>query len=117
MNTTAQTYSNGHAPMTTYNPFAAGHANGVPVTRPSSNAIADASQQREIAEVQAAMVIAKRFPRDPIEAMDRILHACTRSTLAESALYSYSRGGSDITGPSIRLTCQISQIRRPGGRV
>src|SRR5690606_23861025 len=72
-------------------------------TRASNNAMADAGQQREIAEVQAAMVIAKKFPRDPIEAMDRILQACTRPTLAEGALYSYSRGGSDVTGPSIRL--------------
>lgn len=72
-------------------------------TRASNNAMADAGQQREIAEVQAAMVIAKKFPRDPIAAMDRILQACTRPTLAEGALYSYSRGGSDVTGPSIRL--------------
>lgn len=72
-------------------------------TRESSNAVADAGQQREIAEVQAAMVIAKRFPRNQIEATDKILLACTRPTLAEGALYSYSRGGSEITGPSIRL--------------
>lgn len=81
------------------NPFAAATV----ATRPTSNALADAGQQREIAEVQAAMVIAKRFPRDQIEAMDRILQACTRPSLAEGALYSYSRGGSEITGPSIRL--------------
>jgi len=101
--TATQPYSNGHAPMA-HNPFAGNaSASGASVTRPSSNVMADVSQQRETAEVQAAMVIAKKFPRDPIDAMDRILHACTRATLAESALYSYSRGGSDITGPSIRL--------------
>lgn len=88
----------------TANPF----GTGVTV-RPSNNAIADASQQREIAEVQAAMVIAKRFPRDPVAAMDRILNACSRPTLAESALYTYSRGGTDITGPSIRLAEAIAQ--------
>lgn len=71
--------------------------------RPASNAVAEAGMQREIAEVQAAMVIAKRFPRDPITAMDRILQACTRPSLAEGALYTYARGGNDITGPSIRL--------------
>jgi hypothetical protein len=71
--------------------------------RQPSNAIAEASTHREIAEVQAAMIIAKRFPRDPIVAMDKILQSCTRATLAEGALYSYSRGGSDVTGPSIRL--------------
>lgn len=71
--------------------------------RATNNALADAGQQREIAEVQAAMVIAKRFPRNEIEAMDRIINACTRKSLAETALYSYARGGSEITGPSIRL--------------
>lgn len=80
------------------NPFASQIAR-----RPEQNAVADAGQQREIAEVQAAMVIAKRFPRNQIEATDRILQACTRATLAEGALYSYSRGGQVITGPSIRL--------------
>lgn len=71
--------------------------------RAAQNAVAEAGQQREIAEVQASMVIAKRFPRNPIEAMDKILQACTRPTLADGALYSYSRGGTDVTGPSIRL--------------
>lgn len=65
--------------------------------------LGDAVAQREIAEVQAAMAIAKRFPRNQAKALDRILVACQRPTLAESALYSYARGGTDITGPSIRL--------------
>jgi hypothetical protein len=77
--------------------------------RAANNAQGDAGQQRAIAEVQAAMVIAKRFPRDPVAAMDRILNACTRPTLAEGALYSYSKGGSDVTGPSIRLAEAMAQ--------
>ncbi len=47
--------------------------------------------------------------RDPIDATDRILRACTRPTLAEGALYSYSRGGSEVTGPSIRLAEALAQ--------
>ena len=66
-------------------------------------------QQRAIQEVQAAMVIAKKFPRNPVEAADRILQACSRPTLAEGALYSYNRGGSDVTGPSIRLAEALAQ--------
>lgn len=87
------------------NPF----GSGIVPRRESNNALADAGQQREIAEVQAAMVIAQRFPRDPKIATDRILNACTRPTLAEGALYSYSRGGSEITGPSIRLAEAAAQ--------
>jgi len=73
------------------------------------NAAAEAEQQRAIAETQASMMIAKRFPRDPVEAIDRILNACTRQGLAEEALYSYSRGGTDISGVSIHLAKAVAQ--------
>jgi hypothetical protein len=68
-----------------------------------------ASAQREVTEVQSMMIVAKRFPRDPVEAMDRILQSCARPGLAEHALYEYSRGGSSIDGPSIRLAEAITQ--------
>lgn len=76
---------------------------------PSTSAVAQAESDRAIQEVQAAMVVAKRFPRDPVAAMDKVLKDCTRRTLAESALYSYSRGGADVTGPSIRLAESAAQ--------
>lgn len=78
-------------------------------TRPSTNAIAQATESREIAEVQAAVVMAKRFARDQVQAWDRIMAACKRPTLAEAALYEYSRGGTPITGPTIRLAEAIAQ--------
>jgi hypothetical protein len=80
-----------------------------PVARKEHNAVAEVEQARAVAETQGSMVIAKRFPRDPIAAMDRILNACTRPTLAEGALYTYARGGTDITGPSIRLAEALAQ--------
>jgi len=64
---------------------------------------------RQAQEVQAAMVIAKRFPRDEVEAFNRILLSCKRKSLAESAMYEYPRGGSKVTGPSIRLAEAIAQ--------
>jgi hypothetical protein len=85
------------------NPFAA------PVVAAPTGASAQALVQREVAEVQAMCVVAKRFPRDQSAAMDRIITACTRETLAESALYSYARGGTDITGPSIRLAEEMAR--------
>lgn len=66
-------------------------------------ATADVASSRAIAEVQAAMVIAQRFPRDETAAYERIIKACKRRGLAEAAMYAYPRGGSVITGPSIRL--------------
>jgi hypothetical protein len=80
------------------------------VTRPSMDTVmGNAVAQREVAEIQGSMMIAKRFPRDEKECLDKILIACQRPTLAEGALYSYSRGGTEITGPSIRLAEAIAQ--------
>lgn len=64
---------------------------------------------RQAQEVQAAMIVAKRFPRDERESNDRILRACTRRSLAEAAIYEYSRGGTTVTGPSIRLAECVAQ--------
>lgn len=77
--------------------------------RPSGGALAQSDQQRQIAEVQAAMMIARMSPRDSIAAMDRIINACSRPSLADAAVYTYSRGGSDISGPSIRLAEAMAQ--------
>ena len=37
---------------------------------------------RQAQEVQAAMVVAKRFPRNEVESHNRILNACKRRSLA-----------------------------------
>ena len=58
---------------------------------------------RQAQEVQAAMIVAKRFPRDEYAAMEKIKRTCQRATLAEQAIYSYPRGGQSVSGPSIRL--------------
>lgn len=76
---------------------------------PAANAVAHTDQQRAVAEVQAAMMIARMNPRDPIVAMDRILNACSRPTLAEAAVYTYAKGGSNVSGPSIRLAETMAQ--------
>lgn len=69
----------------------------------NSTALAEAQQSKVIQEVQAALVIAKRFPRNQLESLNKILNACKRPFLAEQALYAYPRGGTMVTGPSIRL--------------
>ena len=75
----------------------------------TASATGQSDQQRAIAEVQAAMMIARMNPRDVMAARDRILLACTRPKLAEASMYSYARGGQDITGPSIRLAEAMAQ--------
>lgn len=64
---------------------------------------------RQAQEVQAAMVVAKKFPRDEVAGYQRIMRACQRKGLAEKATYEYPRGGQKVTGPSIRLAEAIAQ--------
>lgn len=72
-------------------------------------AMTAATVSREVGEVQAAMMIARSFPRDQMQSLERILNACTRPSLADAALYTYARGGQDISGPSIRLAEACAQ--------
>ncbi len=64
---------------------------------------------REIASIQGAIVMAKQFPRNEMEARKNILASCQRPGLAMGALYKYARGGSDIEGASIRLAEEIAR--------
>lgn len=73
------------------------------------NVLTASTQSREIAEIQSAMMLAKAYPRDTVAAMDKILTDCQRKGLAETAVYSYSKGGTDIEGPSIRLAEAIAR--------
>lgn len=77
-------------------------------TEPASPANA-ALSYREAQEVQAAVFMAKRFPRDENRSLARILRSCERIGLASKAVYSYPKGGTQVTGPSIRLAEAIAQ--------
>ena len=76
---------------------------------PRGNASTMVAQTREMAEAMCAMQMAKMFPRDVVAARDRILNSCTRPQLAETACYTYARGGTEVTGPSIRLAEMLAQ--------
>lgn len=86
------------------NPFGA-----APAQMSEGGALQTSDAARSVAEVQAALMIARMNPRDQRVSMDRIINACTRPSLAESAIYSYPRGGQNVTGPSIRLAEAIAQ--------
>lgn len=60
-------------------------------------------QSKAVQEIQAALVVAKKFPRNETEAFARIMKACERPQLAEKARYAFPRGNKMVTGPSIRL--------------
>lgn len=64
---------------------------------------------RAIAEAQGKLVIAKRFPRDEVQAYNRVSQACQRKGIAEKAFYSYSRGGQTVSGPTIRFAEELAR--------
>lgn len=78
-----------------------------PETKPDT--LMSANEARAVAEVQASYVIAKKFPRNKYESLEKIIETCKRPFLAEKALYAYPKGGQLVTGPSIRLAEAIAQ--------
>ena len=78
-------------------------------SNPQNQAMIEVAATRAAQEVQAAMVVAKKFPRDLNQAFNRIMQSCKRKSLAEQAIYSYPRGGSKVEGPSIRLAEVLAQ--------
>lgn len=81
---------------------------GGEMTQTSTGTIA-VQQSRVMAMTLAKMQMAIMRPRDVQKSLERIKVSCMRPKLAEVATYTYSRGGTDITGPSIRLAEVIAQ--------
>lgn len=67
-----------------------------------SNTLGVVASAGEVARVQAQLVYAASRPRDEQRAVDRMLTAFQRPSLASKALYQYARGGSEVSGLSIR---------------
>ena len=64
---------------------------------------------RAIAEAQGKLVIAKRFPRNEVEAYAKAMEACQRTTMAEKAFYSFPRGNQTVEGPTIRFAEELAR--------
>lgn len=69
----------------------------------------EVEKTRALQEVQAAIFMARQFPRDEFRAQKRIMEAAKRLSLAEKAIYCYPRGGQQIKGPSIRTAETIAK--------
>lgn len=64
---------------------------------------------RAIAEAQGKLVIAKRFPRNEVDAYAKAMEACQRTTMAAKAFYSFPRGGQTVEGPTIRFAEELAR--------
>jgi hypothetical protein len=105
-----------------HNPFGS-----APVVAAPTGASGQALIMRESQEIQASMLVARNFPRDQMKAVDRILNAFTRPSLCEDAKYEFARGGSQVTGLSIRaaevlaqnwgnISCGVAELTRHAGQ-
>jgi len=65
-------------------------------------------QSRAVAQVQAAVIVARQFPRDVQAAIRAMQEACSRPSLANQAFYAYSRGSKNVTGPTIKLLQELA---------
>ena len=66
-------------------------------------------ENKELAAIKSKMFLAREFPRNIDATVTKILTACGNIKLAEKAIYSYPKGGQEVTGPSIRLAEAVAQ--------
>ncbi len=61
-------------------------------------------------EIETALMVARRFPRDEERALNTLLAACKRLSFAERTIYSYPRGNTIIQGPSVHLAREAARV-------
>jgi hypothetical protein len=79
---------------------------------PSTRAAGQATmveQQRAVAEVQGAILVAQNVPRDEIQAKLAMLDSCGQPHLAERAFFRFPRGGQQVSGPSVHLARELAR--------
>lgn len=87
------------------------HYNPQPVPVPSNLGQATAVEQsRAIAQVQAAVVMARQFPRSQQSAIAEMRDACGRIELARRAFFSFPRSGQTVSGASVYLARELARI-------
>lgn len=65
-------------------------------------------QARAVAEVAAAVRVARDFPRDEDQARARMRRACSTRALADRAFYSLPRAGGRVEGMTVHLAREIA---------
>jgi len=75
----------------------------------SNNTNSNALVARELGEAQAAVMLAKQFPRDELATYQSIMTACSRPSFAAKAVYRYPRGKTTVSGASVVLAREIAR--------
>ncbi len=66
-------------------------------------------QSRAVAEVQAAIYVARQFPRDISRSRNAMQSACGSMALANKAFYRFPRAGGAVEGSTIHLAKTLAQ--------
>ena len=61
-------------------------------------------------EIQSAIVVARRFPRNESQAFEKLMKATQRTSFSEDAMYSFPRGGATVEGPSVNLAREAARV-------
>jgi hypothetical protein len=67
-------------------------------------------QSRAIAEVQAAIIVSRQFPRNVAQAITDMRDSCRRKELADRAFFRYPQGGQIVSGPSVHLARELARV-------
>lgn len=81
------------------------------LAQPRSGASSEATtieQARAVAEVAAAVRVARDFPRDEQAAYRRMERACSTNAVADRAFYSLPRAGGKIEGETVHLARELA---------
>lgn len=60
-------------------------------------------------EIKAAIVLAKKFPRDEARTYGSLMKSCQRITFAEQAFYSFPRGSVTVEGASVNMAREAAR--------
>lgn len=69
-----------------------------------------AAVARETAEVQAALTMARKFPRDESACYAKTVKAFQRPGVAQNARYTFPRGGAKVSGPSVDCARELARV-------
>lgn len=94
---------------------------GLATTEQYGELQSSAASAKEMHEIQSAIIIAKRFPRNEDQAFEKLMKACRRPTFAEDAAYSFPRGSklneatgqwekNFVTGASVNLAREAARV-------
>jgi hypothetical protein len=70
---------------------------------------AGVEHSRAIAEVQAAVTVAQRAPRDESLSIERAKSSCRQYEVAQAAFFKLPRGGESVTGETIHFAVELAR--------